>query len=182
MTSRVSFLALVVIALFGCGRAQTYEGDGVLTDHGAGAANNRYVLNLGRVAGSQQFRLIDLPSEEFVLGLQVVGMGPDAAQLKAAEAGATVKIVLTQDGAGDTILEFGPLEQWTWTCGVAGCDSSFAYLREEVPVVGSARRSAGTFFAPTPGAVYRLEVELADKGDFFTGHEVELVARGGGWK
>jgi hypothetical protein len=163
----VSFLVLIV----GCDSVQ-YNGDGKLIDNGAGAATDRYVLDLGivslRTPTSSMFKLTNLPKDNFVVGLAL--RSPDGLKLDQRAIAPVVAITLLEDGKLIFTKE-GTLTDWTWSDDPLG-DRVFVY----------GRRDPGTYFDALPNRTYELRffTKQPDRGSLK--YEASLVAKSGGWK
>jgi hypothetical protein len=193
---RFIWLMLVVVPLAACGAG--YEGDGTLQDRGWSVAIDRYVLDLGVVLpneGKRDYRLKGLPPAEFTLGFEFVSLRPDGARELCQELGVLGELALARAAGGAVLQHRQPLHEWTWTCGVSGCENAFAYLRgqelEEELDSGGIRKHAvrgsldsawGTYFRPARGEAYALRAVLANADQLPAGLEIRLVGRGGGWK
>lgn len=191
-----SLWIFLFLGLLGCKGEPAPRSEGVLTDRGPTAAMDRYVLDLGPVGpGARAYYVADLPSTEFVIGLQVSGLGPKEARDQVGLKTAVAEFLLA-DSSGRVILhEVAPLAQWVWSCGVRGCEDAFAYRRgveRDVQLrngLHEMRRENqgpaagwGTFFLPKPREEYQLRVSLDGLSELVAGEEVRLLARGGGWK
>jgi hypothetical protein len=164
----------VPVMLAGCYRASHYTGDGQLTDKGAGAATDRYVLNLGMIDLTQQgvrsFRLANLPAENFVVGLEIAAPNdPSVIEKK------TVNPVITMELAGpDGKILFArkaPLDTWTWAVR-SGEHRAFVYGRDEPK----------TYFDAAAKTEYTLTLKVIEPDRGQLNYTASLVAKSGGWK
>jgi hypothetical protein len=170
------FLGLVIAApvLAGCYRASSYTGDGQLTDNGAGAATDRYVLNLGTVdlmqQGSKSFRLANLPKANFVVGLEIATLGnADVIEKKVANPVIAIELVGPD---GDVIFaRKAPLDTWAWAVK-AGEHRAFVYGRDE----------SETYFDATTKVEYALIFNVLEPDRNQLKYTASLIVKSGGWK
>ena len=165
-----SFL-LLAAALTGCVAASQYSGDGRLVDNGAGAATDRYVLDLGAISltnpGSTTYTLAGLPSTDFVVGIELRG---SASNVESGSINPTVAMVLT-DGSKTVMSKKASLRDWTWSIHAPG-NYAFVYGREQ----------ASTNFTPSPGKRYKLTVTTEQPDRSAVNYQAALVAKSAGWK
>ena len=170
---------LIVPALFlvaSCSVPVDHQGDGVLIDRGAGAAVDRYVLEVGEIVpGTQTFTLRVGPRERFVVGLRLPRLDAEAARAEVLDRRIQLEVRLNNSDGATIFHENAPLADWVWTCGVGGnCDVAFAYRR--------AGSTPGTYFqAPLQGLV-EVTASSDEQDEFLIEQEAMLVLRGGGWK
>lgn len=155
-----------------------YRGDGEFVDQGIRAVVDRYVLDLGKVQpGTLEYRVGALPRTEFVVGLQIAGLSPDQAESLSATVDESVRVMLVNTIGVTQFDQSAPLRDWVWTCGVSGCGSAYAYLRDLREEGGT----QGTYFVPCDRQAYQLLIDIPITA-FFEAHEVHLMISGGGWK
>jgi hypothetical protein len=166
-----------------------YRGYGEFTDRGAEAANERYIVDFGRIDLSKPnhkfFKMVGLPSVEFTMGLRPVNVssGCDAAALNSV----SIRLEVAAENGAFVMAEEGPLNTWVTS-------SSLVYRRgkeHQEPKSGGAfelTRSDvlaadgwGTYFTPQSSATYFVKFDVLEaKGT--SSCESRLVLVGGGWK
>jgi hypothetical protein len=191
MPARITVFAICAAALqvAACDQTSGYRGDGTLTDFGATAAHERYLVDLGVVdlshPNEQAFRLLGLPATELTMGLRPVNIsaGCDAAAVRAVR----VRLVVSSHDGAVVIFEEGPLSAWTTS-------SSLIYRRgaeREEPLSGGGFRLIptgtrefggwGTYFTPKSSEAYVAKLAVVDTSNA-VGCQSRLVLLGGGWK
>ena len=128
-----SWIGLMVLAIQGCS-CDPYSGDGTFTDRGGSAANNRYVLNLGRISltevAKHRFDFHGLPNERFIVGFDVRGEPiRDQPIGKTKPIDAIVEMTLMTDDGKLVIEENEHLRDWIWSYGEP--DVAFIYRAGE---------------------------------------------------
>lgn len=170
-----SVIAIFGTSLSGCYRVSQYSGDGQLADNGAGAATDRYVLNLGPIdltqRGTKTFRIANLPETNFVVGIEVNGTPEERAVLEKQPASPVVAIELSGSDGKILFAKKAPLSSWTWSVP-AGNHRSFVYGREE----------PGTYFTPAPKTEYKLTLNVLEPDPSQPKYKATLLAKSGGWK
>jgi hypothetical protein len=181
ISSRTNFFVLVAVTvgLVACYRLSWYDGDGQLTDAGWQAIEgNRYKLDLGAVdltvPGTRTYRLDNLPSAEFTVGLEILEGEP--IQMNSAPPGllSLVRIELTNSNDQVAILEEGPLDTWVRSYAL-GHATSFLYRRGEskdIPIGNGATQGErigikaengwGTYFTAGRSGTYSLKFQVID--------------------
>jgi hypothetical protein len=161
----------LVTALAGCDTVAQYAGDGRLTDNGASAATDRYVLDLGQVSlkapTSATFKMKNLPKTEFVLGIE---LRSPTSKLEQKAINPTIAITLLEDGKA-IISKEAKLSDWTWSIHSPG-NYAFVYGREQ----------PSTYFTPAPGKNYELALRVKEPDRGNANYTAALVAKSGGWK
>jgi hypothetical protein len=168
--------ALIFAAIFlgSCSAERQYAGDGQLIDHGPGAANERYVLDLGAVdlasAQRMQLQMRGLPETEFVAGLQVEAVDPVAPLPEGF--GAAIVSMRLADADGATVISVSkPLREWTRSEAVDRPEYFF-YVRDDSP----------TRFTPVTGKSYSLTVTVSPAPVAETPVRARILLKSGGWK
>jgi hypothetical protein len=162
--------------LMGCSASNDYSGDGQMIDHGPFAATDRYVLDLGPIdltrQGKRSYRLGNLPSENFVCGIEVSAPTSSHVQWDKRQIDASISMDIVGNG-GEVLMHIaGPLPDWTWSMDVTGATSAFLYVRG----------SPGSFFTPTKGSSYRLNVSVDQPDAAHPEIKATLRLKSGGWK
>jgi hypothetical protein len=117
-----------------------------------------------------RYRLENLPSETFVLGIQLTS-SRGAPALSEGAVSAEIDLLL-QDESGRTLLhKSGNLSEWTWSLP-ASAEWAFVY--------GS--QPQGTYFTPVDGSSLSLVVTVSQAGSLDAAYSPRLVAKAGGWK
>jgi hypothetical protein len=119
---------VVIAVAFNCWAK--YSGDGMLIHHGPLAANDRYVLDLGLLdltkKSTTEFRVVGLPAERFVAGIQLTKVR-SAMRVDKDAISAVVQITIRNQGDGTIVLQAaGPLREWTWSVA-SGHNEAFVY-------------------------------------------------------
>ena len=175
-------------------------GDVAMTDNGPAEASSRYVATLARVdlthVSSYTITLLGLPSDRFILGLDIASSKPQSAPLDEAHPiHAEIAVTVVDEKDEVVISERQPLAKWVWSGWAGDKGSSFVYLRGEsrdVPIsAGSVRVESigvkadggwGTYFQPRRSATYRITIEVAVPDADAAPYLATLVLKGGGWK
>lgn len=167
--------SLALVLMMACDSVGKYSGDGKLTDSGAMAAIDRYVLDLGPVSlrstGVKAYKIQNLPSTSFVVGIDIRPLTASFAALEKKPVNTTVSISLVGHNGGVIFAKAAKLDTWTWSIPSTG-DFAFVYLEGE----------QGSSFTPKGNVPYSLKLEVVspDTGDYQ--YEAVLLAKSGGWK
>jgi len=109
--------------LVGC---SAYDGDGKFTDRGIFASHQRYILDLGPVdltrTERQEFRIANLPTENFTFGLQLHNARWDQRNVHA-----KVRLALVNEKDETVFDVVETVSKWTWS-GARDEDVVFVYL------------------------------------------------------
>ena len=174
VTSIVAHTVLVAI-LSSCYSASRYSGDGHLVDNGLFAANDRYVLDLGTIALSEQgtstYHLENLPTASFVVGLEIAVSPGHNAMIENRSVKPTVLIELWISQGETLIRNQSSLDTWAWSVR-AGDNKAFVYRREQPP----------TLFTPITDGKYELKVTIVQPDFGGSKYTARLLAKSGGWK
>ena len=166
---------LIAFATIACGCAEDYSGDGKLVDNGIFAATDRYVLDLGpidfRAPGTKTFRLRNLPSKDFVVGVDVRASAAGFAVLEKHPVQAIISVVLMDAGGKPAFSAGGDLASWTWSIPSTG-ERAFVYAEKPVP----------SRFKPQANSSYELKVDVLKPASGNLQYEATLIAKSGGWK
>jgi hypothetical protein len=173
MQNRAALLFAAVL-LGSCSAEGRYAGDGQLIDHGPGAANERYVLDLGTLdlanVQQMQLRMSSLPATEFVAGVQVEPVEPLARLPE--DFGAAVVSMRLADADGATVISISkPLREWTRSESVDRPEYFF-YVRDDSP----------TRFTPVKGQSYSLTVTVSPAPVAEAPVQTRILLKSGGWK
>lgn len=173
-------LAIVVTASSSCA-TNHYQGDGRLVDHGAFAATDRYVLDLGHVdlgeSGRYTYTIAGLPSVVFATGLEITEAEPNVNPLQRPPHPGRVRLTVQTAEQETVISDEGPLNSWLWSFG-RGEAKSFLYRAKNKADLGD--RRSGTTFTPKSGAKYLVTLDVLEAQT--TPRPTRLVLKGGGWK
>jgi len=190
-------VALLALILLACHEAR-YSGDGKLTDDRF-SPSQRFLLALGRIdmsrAGVRTFRLADLPTRDFAIGIQVSGPRPANEPLyDSRPISPVVRITLTDETGRIVIDESRALNEWVWS-GSPHESTSFVYLQglsRDVPIsngvvspqlIGVKSDAGwGTSFTPRHDGSYLLRVEILDGDQRAQKYAIELRGVTGGWE
>ncbi len=165
---------------FGCGRWAA---------RGLGTAQDRYVVDLGRIDLSrpnrQSFKMRGLPSVEFTMGLRQVNVsaGCDATAFGAVRVALNVQ---ADDGAV-VVAENAPLADWAASPHLVyrrGAERQEPRPGGAVEFVRTGVRASGgwgTYFTPRSHTTYVAQLEVISAQDA-SGCESRLVLLGGVWK
>ncbi|MGE0278700.1 MAG: hypothetical protein AB7R40_25155 [Nitrospiraceae bacterium] len=169
-------LASLVLALvMACDSVEKYSGDGKLTDNGVTAATDRYVLDLGplllRSKGVKTYKIQNLPSTSFVVGIDIRPSSPNFAALEKKPVNSTLSISLVGQDGGVLFAKKSNLDTWTWSIPSTG-DFAFVYLEGD----------HGSSFTPKGNAPYSLNLEIVSPDIGSYQYEAVLLAKSGGWK
>jgi hypothetical protein len=155
-----------------CGRETPYTGDGRLIDEGLTDANNRYVIEVGRIdlgrPGAAIFSMSGIPDTYFVIGLQIPA-APGRNAGVAADSPADVSLELTRVPDGMVALITGPLRDWTGPPPQPG-GPAFVY-----------QKRPSSFFDAFVEAHYRLNVSV-NVPDPAIPPGTLIVFKSAGWK
>ncbi len=170
-------LAMIVLclAISACYRVAQYSGDGYLVDNGSSAATDRYILNLGKIdltkSGTSTCRLDNLPSVDFVVGIQIDVKAENQSVIENRMVNPIVSFEL--QGAGGEILfnEKGNLKDWTWSVPRVG-NKAFVYR------VGK----PSSFFLARSRTPYKLVVAVVEPDSSQSEYSAMIIAKSGGWK
>lgn len=193
MQLRAASIAGTSLLLLAC--TAEYTGDGTFVDHGAMTARERYVLDLGPVELTQlsqyRYRLVGLPDEEMVVGIEVIEAEPNIDTRPNHPARVRLKVE-ARDGPV-VLLEEAPMNSWVWSYGLRDPKSFYYRTGEarEIPVrtgvmtyqrIGQrADAGWGTYFTPRKGATYLLTLDVL-ASDSAPSRPARLKVVGGGWK
>ena len=162
--------------LMGCSASNDYSGDGQMIDNGPFAATDRYVVDLGPIdltsQGKRSYRLANLPSENVVCGVELSAAPSSHVQWDKKQMDASISMDIVGSGGEVLMHVAGPLRDWTWSMDVTGATSVFLYVRG----------SPGSFFTPTKGGSYRLDVSVNDPDVAHPDIKATLKLKSGGWK
>lgn len=170
----VSALACTAVVLTGCISKLFYFGDGHLTDNSPLAGIDRYVVEMGpidaRKPGVTTYHLGYLPSEEFILGLELTFDEPQSFHDVARGGLLTGAINLELRGPGDNIIlsQTISLDKAGWSQWGDQPREMFAYGR--------------TRFTPAMLTSYTLTARVVDPERSAVRYHAMLVAKGGGWE
>lgn len=164
-----------------------YHGYGEFKDNGAGATQERYVVDFGPVdlgkASRKSFKVAGLPPVEFAMGLRPVSTstGCDAAALKA------VNVRIEMHG-GDGIIvmaEEGPLSTWVTSSNLIYRRGAEQGDKASGDASGPARSGVlpsggwGTYFTPQDSTTYLVNFRVLEaKGVAGCGSRLVLVSTG----
>jgi hypothetical protein len=165
----------MVVLIAGCDSGVSYSGDGTLTDNGIFAATDRYVLNLGSLAlrreAEQKYRLENLPTTSFVVGIEIRPSIKDLASLERKPIDALVSLSLVGPDGKPVLAVDSKLNSWTWNLP-STADYAFVYVRGD----------PGTYFTPVSRARYDLTVKILQPDSGSLQYEARILAKSGGWK
>jgi hypothetical protein len=174
-TRIVATLFVASSCMLGCDLMSGYTGDGRLRDHGLLAATDRYVLELGPLPLDKQldasYDLVNLPSEEFVLGLQIAANTRSGIEAIRRSMDAVISVVLTDSRARTVFFQESNLRDWTWSIP-SGVEEAFVYRKG----------SSGTYFTPEAHARYKLTIKVIVPDASGMSYSSALLAKSGGWK
>jgi hypothetical protein len=178
--NRFIFALVAVICMNACYDASSYQGDGVLEDRGPFDAKVRYVLTLGEIEigkpGRFEFELFGLPSEEFVVGLEMdlskVGLEGSLSEQLPCDPSVYIKIMRAHED--EVLLDVGGYiaSEWTWSVAI-GDQSAFVYARENGGV---------HFNVESPRCRYNLIVTVDGEARGSCTFNTILMAKSSGWK
>lgn len=147
-----------------------YQGYGEFKDNGAGATQERYVVDFGSVdlgkSSRKSFKMAGLPSVEFTMGLRPVSTssGCDAAALNAVN----VRIeVHTGDGI-IVMAEEGPLSTWVTSPNLVYRRGAEQGDRKSGDASAPARSGVlpsggwGTYFTPQSSTTYSVNFRVLE--------------------
>ncbi|MFQ5597978.1 MAG: hypothetical protein ACE5GK_08000 [Nitrospiria bacterium] len=161
--------------LSSCYSVSHYSGDGRLVDRGRSAATDRYILDLGEVDlkkhGIFTYRLENLPSEYFVIGIEIEAPSEKRTLLdrKFIKPIILIELIGSQD---ETIIQDqSSLDVWTWSVRATD-NKAFVYRREQ----------PSTFFEPITKKRYELRIETVQPDLSEFRYTARLLAKAGGWK
>lgn len=165
----------VIPMTISCSAANDYSGDGKLVDNGMLAATDRYVLDLGSISlksqGGRTYRLENLPSTSFVIGIDVGAPSSSFPVLEKKPIRSSVSISLMGPDGKPVFSTAGELASWTWSIPSTG-ERAFVYKDG----------SLGSSFTPTTKTAYELRVEVLKPDSGNLQYEATLKAKSGGWK
>lgn len=158
-----------------CHSQSPYTGDGRLTDSGSLAATDRYVLDLGPIElnkqGSFTYRLQNLPSVSFVIGIEIHLLSQDHVTMESHTVNPNLFIELVGPQAESLIRNESFLSTWTWSI-VAQSSRAFVYRRDE----------PSTAFIPIRNKKYELRIKVVRPDESRLQYSARLIAKSGGWK
>lgn len=179
--ANIVVLVAAAVGLAACYRSAWYDGDGQLTDYGWQAVEgNRYKLDLGPVnlatPGIRTYRLHNLPSAEFAVGLEIVESEPIQQNSTRADHPGLVRLELRNSNNEFAILEEGRLNTWVRSHALTDVTSSFLYRRGEsrdfaVDANGDtqserlgtkAEKGWGTYFTARRSSTYVIKFQVID--------------------
>jgi hypothetical protein len=176
---RINAFVLVAVGLASCYRSSSYDGDGQLTDAGWPAIEgNRYKLDLGpvdlTVPGIRSYRLHNLPSAEFTVGLEIIENEPIQMNSARPDHPSLVRLELKNSNDQIAILEEGPLDTWVRSYAL-GEVTSFLYRRGESRDISNgnggtqgerlgikAEKGWGTYFTAGRSSTYIIKFQVID--------------------
>lgn len=173
-------IGVVMLNMFltSCYRLSEYSGDGQLIDNGILAATDRYVLRLTEIdlssVGSYQYKISNLPKENFGVGIRIefdelVGQSEFSAEQVVDP---VILLELSMEGANPPIFrKTASLRDWTWSIPSIGCEV-FVYGRDDEP----------TFFTPTKETSYLMTLTILRPDSSGLQYAANLEAKSGGWK
>jgi hypothetical protein len=166
-------LAFAAILIGSCSAERRYAGDGQLVDNGPGAANERYLLDLGTLdltnARQVQRRMQNLPATDFVAGIEVA---PAEHSALSDGFGAAVISMRLVDAQGTSLISVSrPLREWTRSAR-ADRPECFFYVREGSP----------TRFTPIKGHSYSLIMTVSPSPAAEEPVRARILLKSGGWK
>ena len=142
------------------------------------------------------YELSRLPGADFTVGFYIVARDHTARPLYDAKPLiSVVRLEMTNERDELVISTSGPLSSWTWSGNLSEPQWSFVYRQGasvEVPVgrgvityrrVGElADAGWGTYFKPRPNGHYKLKVVVVHPDTAASQFQVQVQAKGGGWK
>jgi hypothetical protein len=162
--------------LVACGSVAGYHGDGQLIDNGSSAATDRYILDLGPVSlakkSAAHFRIAGLPSEVFVVGLQLASENGARQRLDTSATSAEVSIQITDQQSNVVVRIAGPLPTWTWSASTGG-NEAFVY----------GGYGANASFRPeAKKGPYMVKIAVLEPDPRAQDINARLLLKAGGWK
>jgi len=168
-------VVIPVAFLLGCYRVSQYSGDGQLIDNGSTAATDRYVLDLGPInlaqQGTKTFRLVNLPEENFVAGVEISVAPEDRPAIETRRANPTISLELTGPDGKFLFTKKSALDAWTWSVPADG-HRAFVYGRGE----------PGTYFNAAPKAAYTLTLNVLEPDRSQSKYNAPLMMKSDGWE
>lgn len=195
-------LWLGALGILGAGcAALTYVGDGKLSDSGPLASHDRYIVNLGSIGLAKPqvkvFELSRFPDTELTVALNVsTSKKPDQHLYETKPLGSVVVGFEMRNERDEVVIStMGALSSWSWGGAIDEPQWSFVYRGgafHEIPVrpgVGTDVRDGeladdgwGTYFTPRSNGRYKLKVSVVESSSADRQYQVQVQARGGGWK
>jgi len=177
MNALIMIISCIVTIFFlsSCTEASRYSGDGKLVDNGPLAANDRYVLDLGKIdlnkKGVLTYKIKNLPSVNFVVGIEIRVSPEHHALIESKNVKPIIFIELLDHKNVQVMHNQSSLDTWTWSVIGEG-NTAFVYGENQ----------SSTFFTPIANRRYELRIVIVKPDSSDSKYEARILAKSGGWK